>query len=192
MIGMVIGSASCILSDLTNKLLPHCLSIGINRAAIDFKVDIASTSEAQPIREWLRCKTSAKQFLVKENYAHLCPGCIAYKPSEKLRFEDREDSELFYGARNSALPAIHYLILQGCDTVLLSGIAFEQNWQYYHLDIAKVHEQSHCDEIRESLYQLAKHCNLICINKNSFNPKYVKTITSEDTLFNTLNFSSKV
>lgn len=192
MIGLVIGSSGKTNKEITNTLIPSVFSIGVNRAAIDFNVDIATTSESAPIREWLQFGTSAKKFLINEKYSFLVPSSIKYTPFDEITFDFDTTHRLFYGHRNSALPAIHYLIIQGCKTILLSGITFEPNWDYYHLDVAKHHEQSHCDQIRQSLYELSEFATLISINQNSFNPKFVQTVTSEDILMNIVSSESNV
>src|SRR5574344_961117 len=183
MIGLVIGSAKCIDKDLTEAILPFTESVGVNRAAIDFNVKVATTSEPEPVKEWQRFGSRTKSFLLSDKLAvncHCYSNTDFYTPSSTID----EPSSLFYGHGNSAFPAIDYLRKAGCECIILSGVTLDSNWSYYHLDIGKQHDISHCNQLKDDLYKLAEKVKIVCINQNNFNPNFIQTITSKDILLN--------
>lgn len=177
MIGLVIGSAGCIDKELTEKILPYCKSVAINAACSLFVADYASTSEISAYNNWSTLGNKCKNLLVHKS-------CIksGYEFSDKIEMED--NNLLFYGHGNSALPAINFLIKLGCKEIILSGITFEPLWTYINLDLGKYHEPSHCEKIRQDLYSCANYTGLFCINRNTFDPKYVKTLNPENLTIN--------
>jgi hypothetical protein len=189
-VGLVIGSADCIDKELTNILLDKCLSIGINRAATDYQTDFATTSEESAAQNWMSLGVKAKQFILPKSFKCGCfndSNTFFYIPKKHLR-DCANHEDLFYGQGNSAFPAIHYLLKQNCETIILSGIAFDSNWGYYYNDIQKLHDKVHCELIKLDLYRLAKYANFVCINKNNFNSNSIQTINSEISLFNLVEF----
>ena len=184
MIGLVIGSAKCIDRELTKKLLPYCKSVAINMAASLFHADYASTSEKSAFNNWSSLGNKCRNLLVHKS-------CVksGYEFSDKIETED--NNLLFYGHGNSALPAINFLIKQKCDKIILSGITFEPQWNYVNLDLGKYHDPSHCELIRQDLYLFFKYVKLYCINQNTFDPKYITTLTPGEIEFSHNGISLK-